>query len=135
MGDKYKGLRVLVVDDYESMRKPVVAILTELGVVVGEALNGLEALSMLRGGQYDVLLTDIVMPEMDGLELCEEVRKSPELLDLPIIVSSTHCDNNYIVKALRCGADDYVPKPVDSALLKRVLARVLVGVPQGVSDE
>jgi two-component system alkaline phosphatase synthesis response regulator PhoP len=65
------------------------------------------------------------MPEMDGFELCQEVRKDPELVNTPIVVASTHHDARYVVQALRLGADDYIPKPVEPRLLRQVVERVL----------
>ena len=125
----FSSLTALVVDDYDSMRSRLAAALKALGVTVTETVNGVEAMNALKNSAFDLVITDIVMPEMDGFELCEEVRKTPGLLDLPVIVTSTHCDTHYIVKALRLGADDYLPKPLDANLLKRVLARVMTPNP------
>lgn len=120
-----QGLRVLVVDDYERIRKKLVAVLEEMGCHVTEASNGVEALGLLHKGDIGLLFTDLVMPEMDGFELCEEVRKTPALSSLPVVVVSTHYDTNYIVKALRLGADDYIPKPIEHDLIRKVITRVL----------
>ena len=122
------SLSALVVDDYENVRKRLCEALIKLGVHVKEANNGLEALEMLRTESFQVIFTDIVMPEMDGFELCEEIRNVPDYNDLRIVVVSTHHDTNYIVKALRLGADDYLPKPVEAELLSRVLARVMTPI-------
>ena len=121
----HNNLRVLVVDDYESMRQRLCAILKPLDLNISEASNGVEALKALRQEKFDVVFTDLVMPEMDGFELCEEIRKTPEWADMPIVVISTHYDSRYIVKALRQGADDYIPKPVEPETVKRVLDRIL----------
>lgn len=122
---KLNNLKVLVVDDYEMMRHMLCAILKPLDLNISEASNGVEALKALRQEKFDVVFTDLVMPEMDGFELCEEIRKTPEWTDIPIVVISTHYDSNYIVKALRQGADDYIPKPVEPETVKRVLERIL----------
>lgn len=116
--------RVLVVDDYDNMRKAAVGILESLGLEVTEAIHGMDALRKLRESTFDAVFTDIVMPEMDGFELCEEIRKSDAWKDLPVIVTSTHCDAGYVVRALRLGADEYVPKPVNRELVARVLERL-----------
>ena len=115
---------MLVVDDYEKMRRRLCAILERLGIRVSEANNGVEALKVLGSERFDAIFTDIVMPEMDGFELCEEIRKSSALQDMPIVVISTHHDSNYIIKALRHGADDFIPKPIDPETMKRVLHRI-----------
>jgi len=119
------NLKVLVVDDYEKMRQRICAILRQLSLNISEASNGVEALKILRKEKFDMVFTDIVMPEMDGFELCEEIRKTSDWVDMPVVVISTHYDSNYIVKALRHGADDYIPKPVDLETVEKVLHRVL----------
>ena len=125
MAKPFKNIKVLLVDDYESIRKRISEDLQSLGLAVTEATNGFEALTTLRNEPFDMIFTDLVMPEMDGFELCEEVRKTPEIQSLPIIVVSTHFENEYILKALRLGADDYVPKPIDVDLLQKVIKRAL----------
>jgi twitching motility two-component system response regulator PilH len=119
------NLKVLVVDDYEKMRQRICAILRQLSLNISEASNGVEALKILRKEKFDMVFTDIVMPEMDGFELCEEIRKTSDWVDMPVVVISTHYDSNYIVKALRHGADDYIPKPIDLETVEKVLHRVL----------
>jgi two-component system OmpR family response regulator len=106
------------------MRERLCAMLQQLGLSISEASNGVEALKSLRKEKCDAVFTDIVMPEMDGFELCEEIRKTSDWMDMPIVVISTHYDSNYIVKALRYGADDYIPKPVDPETVKKVLHRI-----------
>jgi len=129
------NLRVLVVDDYEKMRERMCAILGQLGLTISEAPNGVEALKVLNQERFDVVFTDIVMPEMDGFELCEEIRKNSEWMDMPIVVISTHYDTAYIVKALRQGADDYIPKPIDPETVENVLHRVLTPTIPGADNE
>ena len=120
-----KGRRALVVDDYRSMRVTIKEYLESLGFEVSEAENGLEGLEALRSGSFDMIFTDIVMPVMDGLEFCQEVKSDKDLNRLPVVVLSTHTDATYLIKAIDMGADDYVPKPVEPALLEKVVARLL----------
>lgn len=128
MPGTFEGLKALAVDDYENTRKKLVVILQHLGITVLEAANGVEALEILRTSKVDLVFTDIVMPEMDGFELCFEIRKIPELRDLPIVVVSTHVDGNYIIKGLRTGADDYISKPIEMDLVEKVIARITTAV-------
>jgi two-component system, chemotaxis family, chemotaxis protein CheY len=130
MGVEEKRLVALVVDDYEKIRKRLTAALEQRGMAVTEAVDGLDALEKLRGGSFDLLFTDIVMPRMDGFELCQAVRMSPEHREMAIIAVSTHYDTSYLVKALRLGADDYLPKPVQGELLDRVIERVTARFPE-----
>ncbi len=112
-------------DDYDSIRETLCSLLRNLEIETTEAVNGVEALSLLKDKKFDAIFTDLVMPEMDGFELCEEIRQNKTLREIPIVVTSTHCDTNYIIKALRYGAADYIPKPVGVETVKRVLNRIL----------
>jgi YesN/AraC family two-component response regulator len=82
----------------------------------------------LNTEKIDIVFTDIVMPEMDGFELCEEIRKYRKWMNLPVVAISTHYDSKYIVKALRKGADDYLAKPADARMIHKVLERVLTPI-------
>lgn len=119
------GKHALVVDDYQSMRLILKERLVELGFAVVEAENGLEGLEKLKTKKFDMVFTDIVMPIMDGLEFCQEIKSSSEFRQTPVVVLSTHTDASYLLKAIANGADDYVPKPVEFKLLDKVIARLL----------
>lgn len=120
-----KPMLALLVEDFEAMRQAMVQTLEGLGMEIHTATNGLEALEALDNTPVDVVFTDLVMPEMDGFELCEEIRRRPNLRQLPIIVTSTHRDAPYVIRALRCGADDYLTKPFTAPLAKRVVERAM----------
>lgn len=122
-------------DDYDSIRDTLCSLLRNFGIETTEAANGVEALAILKDKKFDAIFTDLVMPEMDGFELCEEIRQNKDLRDIPIVVTSTHCDTNYIIKALRYGAADYIPKPVGAQTVKVVLNRVLSPINTGLSNE
>ena len=116
------------VEDFETMRNIVNKTLNSLNIKIIEATNGIEALKILDDEPVDIVLTDLAMPEMDGFELCEEIRRRPNIRHLPVIVISTHRDAKYVVQALRCGADDYLTKPFTSTLAERIIERVLSNV-------
>ena len=122
------NLTALVVEDFETMRNIITKVLDSLNIKITEAANGIEALKVLDGEPVDIVLTDLVMPEMDGFELCEEIRRRPNIRHLPVIVISTHRDAKYVVQTLRCGADDYLMKPFTTALAERIIERVLSNV-------
>ena len=122
------NIKALVVEDFETMRNIVNKTLNSLNIKIVEASNGIEALKILDNEPVDIVLTDLVMPEMDGFELCEEIRRRPNIRHLPVIVISTHRDAKYVVQALRCGADDYLTKPFTSALAGRIIERVMSNV-------
>lgn len=123
-----KRLKVLLVEDFKTMRKAIIRILHEINLDVLEADNGIEALKVLDNEKVDIVFTDLVMPEMDGFELCEEIRRRPDTRHLPVVVVSTHRDAKYIIQALREGADDYLSKPFGSSLAKHVIERAMSNV-------
>ena len=122
------NLQALVVDDYPQMRAHLVEILTGIGVSCASAECGTDALQMLHERPFDILFTDLVMPEMDGFELCEEVRRRSALASMPVVVTSTHRDAGYVIQALQRGADDYISKPASPVFVRRVLRRVMTHV-------
>jgi CheY-like chemotaxis protein len=115
---------VLVVDDYAAIRHTVSGLLSSLGLVPSEAENGVEATAILRDRTFDLVVTDLVMPEMDGFELTESLRAVAKWRKLPIVVISTHDDARHVFRALRLGADDYLVKPPSADMARTVLARL-----------
>ena len=118
--------RVLVVDDQPPNIRLLEAILTPRGYDVRAASSGKEALAAIDEGDLDLVLLDIVMPGMDGYEVCREIRERPATAYLPVVMVTASGDEQKI-KALEAGADDFVTKPIDtSELLARVasLARI-----------
>ncbi len=120
----WKDKSILVVDDYPAVRRVIKEIVIGLGMKVEEAENGLEAQAVLKTKPFDMVISDLVMPEMDGFELTEAIRNSPQHRRLPIVIISTHDDAKYIFRALHLGADDYIIKPPSMEMVKTVLARI-----------
>lgn len=120
----WKGKSILIVDDYPAVRRAIKDIVTQLGMTAEEAENGIEAQTKLKNKKFDLVISDLVMPEMDGFELTEALRNTPEYRRLPIVIISTHDDAKYIFRALHLGADDYIVKPPSAEMLKTVLARI-----------
>lgn len=111
---------ILVVDDMPQNVRLLEALLVPLGYTVLTATNGHEALQRVAEQPPDVVLLDIVMPEMDGHEVCKRLRENPETRLLPIVMLTASPDEDR-VKALEAGADDFIVKPFNRAEL---LARV-----------
>ena len=121
----WHGKSVLVVDDYPAIRRTIKDLLVGLGLEVTEAEHGLAALDALKGGwPVDLVVSDLVMPEMDGFELTEAIKADKAFRHIPVVIISTHDDAKYIFRALRLGADDYLLKPPTADMLKAVLARM-----------
>ena len=120
----WTGKSILIVDDYPAVRRAIKDIIVGLGMKVEEAENGLEAQAVLKDKKFDMVISDLVMPEMDGFELTEALRNTPQYRRLPIVIISTHDDAKYIFRALHLGADDYIIKPPSAEMVKTVLARI-----------
>lgn len=117
---------VLVVDDLAANRRLLEAVLAPRGYTVHMAESGEQALERLTGELPDVVLLDILMPGMDGYEVCRRVRDDPRTAVLPVIMI-TASGSQEKVRAIECGADDFVTKPFDQAeLLARVRSLVRV---------
>lgn len=112
--------RVLAVDDNPSIRKLVSVNLQARGYAVTAADTGEDALRLFTPGDYDLVLLDLILPGLSGLEVCTQIRQQS---DVPIIVLSAREDEDLKVRALDAGADDYVTKPFShEELLARVRA-------------
>ncbi|HLQ33378.1 MAG TPA: response regulator [Chloroflexota bacterium] len=109
--------KVLAVDDQATNLRLLDAVLSPLGYTVVTAANGQEALDKLEAEQPDLILTDIMMPVMDGYELCRRVRQNEATRFLPIITVTGTAEAERL-KALLAGADDFVRKPFDRAELR-----------------
>ena len=109
---------VLVVDDDPLMRKVLTRRLERLGHTVTEAKDGRQALDILHGQPVHLVLTDLRMPEMGGLELLESLKADPNLRDVPAIMISGADDSTETIRAIELGAEDFLPKPFDPTLLR-----------------
>lgn len=117
--------RVLVVDDDRVNRMLLTRSLEREGHDVRCAENGVEALQLLHDHPCDVVLLDIIMPELDGLSVLERVKSDPALHEVPVIMISGVDDTDSVVRCIEIGADDYLPKPFDPVLLR---ARISAGL-------
>jgi sigma-B regulation protein RsbU (phosphoserine phosphatase) len=118
--------QVLVVDDSRLMRMGLIRALKALGIQsIAEAGNGREALEKIRANSYDLMLLDIEMPEMDGLELLQAIKREPTLGAPPVIVISSSEQIDTAVRCIEAGAEDYLPKTFNPTLLR---ARVTTSI-------
>jgi DNA-binding response OmpR family regulator len=109
---------ILVVDDHRTSRLKLSLGLKQQGHTVGEAENGVQALDKLRTEAFDLVLLDIIMPEMDGYQVLEQMKADKTLRDVPVIVISALDDLESVVKGIELGAEDYLPKTFDPVLLR-----------------
>ena len=111
--------RILVIDDEKSIRNTLKEILTYEGFEVVEAQDGMEGLKFVEKEKFDIILSDIKMPKMDGIEVLEKLQElSPET---PVVMISGHGNIDTAVEAIRKGAFDYISKPLD---LNRMLVTI-----------
>jgi two-component system sensor histidine kinase/response regulator len=113
--------RILVVDDQPANIQVVGSVLGKLGHEIVPASDGLTALKRIAVRQPDLILLDLLMPGMDGCEVCRHVRENPDWNDIPVIFLSAADDKDLIVRALDSGGVDYITKPFNQAeLVSRV---------------
>lgn len=111
--------RLLVVDDSKMMRMGISRSLKKIGVrFIEEASHGRQALERLQAEPFDLMLLDVEMPEMTGLEVLAQMQQHPQLRGFPVIVISGGQDIDDVVRCIEMGADDYLPKPFSQVLLK-----------------
>jgi len=110
--------RLLVVDDNRVNRMLLTRGLEQQGHQVACAENGRIALDMMQAGDYDLVLLDIEMPEMDGFQVLERLSADVRLRDLPVVVTSSLEDMAGVVRCIELGAEDYLHKPINGVLLK-----------------
>ncbi len=112
---------ILIVDDLPKNLQVLGSILKEQGYQVEFATNGIQAIEWLKEKEFDLILLDIMMPEMDGFEVCKRVRAGEPNKNVPIIFLTAKTDKESVLKGYELGAQDYVTKPFDS---RELLARV-----------
>ena len=110
--------RILVVDDIEANRELLVRRLRREGHVAEVASNGREALQQLIAGGFDLVLLDLMMPEMNGYELLERMRSDIDLCHVPVILISALDNTDSVIKGIELGADDHLPKPFNPHILR-----------------
>jgi len=116
---------ILVVDDNELNRDLLSRRLARKGHTVHVAEHGRQALSMIAESAYDLVLLDIMMPEMNGYEVLERLKADPAVRHIPVIMITAVDDQESIVRCIRLGAEDHLPKPFDPAILQARVASSL----------
>ncbi len=116
---------ILAVDDSASMRKMVHFTLSGAGYNVVQAVDGVEALEYARDHEVDVVLTDVNMPRMDGIELVKELRALPSYRFTPMLVLTTESSQEKKLQGKQAGATGWIVKPFNPEQLLATIARVL----------
>lgn len=122
------GIRTLIVDDSSVMRKIVERALRQAGldlVTVHEAASGTEGLEVLKAGKVDLILSDINMPSMDGLEFLRQIQAQNLASGVPVVMITTESSEEHVRQAIQAGARGYIRKPFTAEQVKeRVLPLV-----------
>lgn len=120
-----KNLRFLVVDDFATMRRIIRNLLKDLDFNnVEEAEDGQDALDKLRQSSFDFVISDWNMPNLDGLQLLNEIRNDANLASLPVLMVTAEAKKENIIAAAQAGANGYVVKPFTAATLEEKLNKI-----------
>ena len=124
--------RILIVEDSPTMRALVTVALEGLStaVKITEAVNGFEALRVLHGERFDLIVTDINMPDINGLELVSFVKNSGPYRSIPLVIISTESSERDRAKGLALGAEAYLVKPFDPEALRQIAEDLLADSPE-----
>lgn len=117
--------KFLVVDDFSTMRRIVRNLLKELGYTnVDEAEDGVDGLSKLQAGDFDFVVSDWNMPNMDGLAMLQKIREDSKLGKIPVLMVTAEAKKENIIAAAQAGANGYVVKPFTAATLDEKLSKI-----------
>jgi two-component system chemotaxis response regulator CheY len=120
-----KTMKILVVDDFPTMRRIIKNLLKDLGFEnVDEAEDGAMALEKLRNGNFEFVVSDWNMPNMDGLEMLKAIRADPALSKMPVLMVTAEAKKENIIAAAQAGANGYVVKPFTAATLEEKLNKI-----------
>lgn len=118
-------MKILIVDDFSTMRRIIKNLLRDLGFTnTAEADDGSTALPMLKGGDFDFLVTDWNMPGMTGIDLLKAVRADPKLKSMPVLMVTAEAKREQIIEAAQAGVNGYVVKPFTAAALKEKIEKI-----------
>lgn len=120
---------VVLVDDEPSIRETIAFILDAEGIEVATAPDGIEGLSKIRTLRPKVVLLDVMMPRMDGYEVCRAIRQDSNLLGTYVIILTAKGQKSDEAKAIEVGADLYLSKPFDDEVVLKVIREVFDGLP------
>lgn len=122
------AMRALVIDDSRAMRSILKGILASLGFDVVEAADGRQAVDIVGKDQdFDIALVDWNLPGLNGIEVVAEIRKDPQLSELPLLMVTTETEFERVTQALQEGANEYIMKPFDREMLLDKL--MILGIP------
>lgn len=109
--------KVLIVDDTETMRMTEEMMLSNEGYEIQTAVDGVDALEKIAARKPDLVLLDIMMPRMDGIECCKRIKSDDNISDIKVVMVTTKSEYERVKEAFAAGCDDYITKPIDKTEL------------------
>ena len=125
MGKKENTIKIMIVEDSPTQAENLKYILEEQGHQVIHAVNGKDAFAILIDQKPDLIMSDIIMPEMDGFELCSKIKANERLRSTPVILLTSFSDPQDVIRAVQCGADLFITKPYDEKHLLTTIKHLL----------
>ena len=122
---KYENQKCLIADDYSTARRLIKESLEQMGFLCIEAENGNQALALIRQTKINLVIADVHMPEMNGLELLKNIRSDDNMIDLPVILTMIEPFDDLISDGKKLKMDDYIVKPFDIFTLSKILDNVI----------
>ncbi len=127
-----QSMKILVVDDFQVMRKVVITCLAQLGYKnIVEATDGVEAFDAMNAQVFDFVITDWEMPNMSGIELLREIRKSEDFKKIPVMMVTAEGLQENVIEAIRAGVNNYIVKPIDVDALREKMMKIFEELNQG----
>src|SRR5512133_329550 len=117
--------RILIIEDEESLLKLETILLTVKGYEVSGALTGNDALKKISVEDFDLILLDIMLPDIDGFEVCTQVKKNPRTSKIPVVMLTAKKNPDDLERGVACGASSYLTKPFKSAMIIEVIEKLL----------
>jgi len=117
--------RILIVEDEESLLKLETILLTVKGYEVSGASTGKDALEKLSAEAFNLILLDIMLPDIDGYEICRQIKEHPRHAATPVVILTARKSSEDLERGATCGAEAYLTKPFKSAMIIEVIERLL----------
>ena len=118
-------LKIITIDDDPVVRTLIKKTFSSLGFEVITAADGIEGLRAIENNQPDIIILDVMMPIIDGLEVLKRIKATPKIAKIPVIIFTAISDGHMVVETSKYGAEDYIIKPFQSSVLIQKVKKLL----------